>query len=128
MEKTLSDEGLFPGFDVVLEQGRQTADPSRIVGRTVLVWKQRRSVLVSTVLLPWADTYSSPPYESLVSGDVDLLPRPLNSIGWSDIGGRYWTREDAEIGHKAWCRMVAGWLTHAGRHTVTWRERTTWEI
>ncbi len=123
----MSDDGLFPGFDAVLVEAQQMQDPDRIVGRTRLVWKQRRSVIVSTVLLPWASDYAdAPPFETLVIGQTHLLPRPMDTLGWDDIGGRYWTLSLAQEGHRAWCRMVAGWLTHAGRHTVTWQEMRNW--
>ncbi len=114
-------------LDDTLARVRRWETPDRIVGRTRLVWKQRRYVVVSTVVIPGYEEFGDDGYfETLVIGHTHLLPEPMDTIGWDDIGGRYNTRESAVHGHRAWCRMVAGWLTHAGRHTVTWQEMTTW--
>ncbi len=125
-----SDDAMDPWVEKAVADLAYAArwhNTDRIAGRTRLVWKQRRFVIVSTVLIPGFEMDGSDDYfETQVLGQLHLLPHPLDTIGWSDIGGRYATRESAFVGHKAWCWMLAGWLNHAGRHTVTWQEMTTW--
>lgn len=101
-------------------------DPRRIIGRTTLIWKTRRSIQVSTVLLPWPLEPEDIQWETHTTGDVAHLPPPMNEVRFDDLDARYDTEEAARTGHRAWCRLFAGWLTHAGRHTVTWQEKTTW--
>lgn len=106
--------------------GDVMADPGRIVGRTRLTWKQKRFVMVSTVSLPRIPEDPDRVFETMIIGEVERLPGPLNTIDFGNTGGRYDSLRDAIAGHKAWCRLVAGWLMVKGRHTVTWHEETTW--
>lgn len=131
---TMADEPYLYGYKPITGEpiynvqafGEAAMDPARIVGRTRLIWKQKRFVLVSTVGLVRIVTDPTPLYETLVGGDTPRLPVPLDTVDFGELGGRYGTFDEAVSGHRRWCQLVSGWLTHAGRHTVTWREMTTW--
>lgn len=103
--------------------GEVMMDPRRFLGRTRLVWKQKRAVEVSTVGLLHLSPKDAA-FETMAFGDVHLLPPPMNEVEYGEIGGSYATRNEALTGHRAWCRMIAGWLCFKGRHTVTWQEIT----
>jgi hypothetical protein len=98
--------------------------PERCIGRTRLIWKTRRHVLVSTVGIP-SLTLDEPTFETMVMGDVQKLPPPLDELG--ELCGRYSDVETARTGHWAWCRLVALGLAARGRHTVTWQEVPPWQ-
>lgn len=97
---------------------------SEVLGLTRLTWKTRRSVMVSTVLLP-GPAGTEPEWETMVWGETERLPHPMDTVNFGELAGRYVTEPGALTGHRAWCRMVAGWLAFAGRHTVTWHEEAT---